>query len=108
MKTNSASNAFASFRSRVSNFAEPPINRRQQFARLLHLALVAPKACEAHCGAEFPRSGLLLAGELESTLKILFRLHGIALRGNQSDFPQDFDTWLNAPPANCVITPRGA
>jgi hypothetical protein len=32
---------------RVETLREPPVHRRQQFARLLHLALVAPEACEA-------------------------------------------------------------
>jgi hypothetical protein len=46
---------------RVEPLSEPPVNRSQQFARLLHLALVAPEACKAHGGAEFPGFGLLLA-----------------------------------------------
>jgi hypothetical protein len=36
---------------RVEALREPPVNRSQQFARLLHLALVAPEAREAHGGA---------------------------------------------------------
>jgi hypothetical protein len=40
---------------------------------LLHLALVAPEACEAHGGAEFPGFRLLLAGDRESALEIGFR-----------------------------------
>jgi len=44
----------------VETLSEPAVDRSQQFARLLHLALVAPEACEAHCGAEFPRLCLLL------------------------------------------------
>jgi hypothetical protein len=32
--------------------SESPVNRSQQFARLLHLALVAPEAGEAHGGAK--------------------------------------------------------
>jgi hypothetical protein len=39
---------------------------------LLHLALVAPEACEAHGGAEFPGLGLLLARDSECAIKILF------------------------------------
>ena len=35
---------------RVKSFSEPPINRSNQFARLLRLALVAPEAREVHCG----------------------------------------------------------
>src|SRR5262249_46363970 len=38
---------------RVEPFREPPVNRSQQFARLLHLALVAPEACEARGSAQF-------------------------------------------------------
>src|SRR5262245_27423567 len=37
---------------RVEAFSEPPVNRSQQLARLLHLALVAPEACQTHCGAD--------------------------------------------------------
>ena len=40
----------------VEPFREPPINRSQQFARLLHLALVAPEARQAHLTAS-PREG---------------------------------------------------
>ena len=39
---------------RVEPLRKPPVNRSQQFARFSHLALVAPEACEAHGGAEFP------------------------------------------------------
>jgi hypothetical protein len=39
---------------RVEPLSEPPVNRSQQFARFAHLALVAPEACEAHGGTEFP------------------------------------------------------
>src|SRR5215467_8040760 len=49
----------------VEPLSEPPINRSKQFARLLHLALVAPEAREAHGGAEFPGFGLLLAGDFQ-------------------------------------------
>jgi hypothetical protein len=48
---------------RVETFRKPPVNRSQQFASLLHLALVAPKTREAHSGAEFPGFGLLLTGD---------------------------------------------
>jgi hypothetical protein len=35
---------------RVEAFGKPPVNRSQEFVRLLHLALVAPEVCEAHGG----------------------------------------------------------
>ena len=47
---------------RVEPFGEPAVHRSEQFASLLRLALVAPEACEAHGGAEFPGRSLLLAG----------------------------------------------
>jgi hypothetical protein len=50
---------------RVKALSEPAVNRSKQFNRLLHLALVAPEAREAHGGAEFPGLGLLLAGYSE-------------------------------------------
>jgi hypothetical protein len=53
--TNSSSNALRFLQiERVEPFSEPPVNRRKQFARLLRLPLLAPEACEAHGGAEFP------------------------------------------------------
>ena len=57
---------------RVEPFREPPVNRSKQFARLLHLALVAPETREAHGGAEFPGLGLLLARNRQSALEIGF------------------------------------
>ena len=33
---------------RLEPLREPPVNRSEQFASLLRLALVAPEACEAH------------------------------------------------------------
>jgi hypothetical protein len=54
---------------RVEPLREPPVHRSKQFARLLHLALVTPEACEAHGGAEYPgfckrtRSLALRAGD---------------------------------------------
>src|ERR1700731_974605 len=56
----------------VEPFRKPPIHRSQQFARLLHLALVAPEACEAHGGAEFPGFCLLLTRDSKCAIKMLF------------------------------------
>jgi hypothetical protein len=56
---------------RVKPLRKPAINRRQQFARLLPLALVAPEAREAHCGAEFLRFGILLARHGECAIEIV-------------------------------------
>src|SRR5262249_36126530 len=50
---------------RVKPLGKPPVNRSKQFARFPHLALVAPEACEAHGGAEFPGFGLLVASDGE-------------------------------------------
>ena len=77
-EANSSSSAFASFKiARVEAFRKPAVNRSEQFARLLHLALVAPEACEAHCGAEFPGLCLLLAGDRECALEVRFRFRRI-------------------------------
>jgi hypothetical protein len=62
---------------RVEPFCEPPVNRSQEFARLLRLALVAKKTREARGGAEFPGFGLLLASDGERTLEIRFSFCGI-------------------------------
>src|SRR5262249_17238048 len=72
---------------RVKPLRKPSAYRGEQFAGLPPLTLVTPEAREAHSGAEFPGLGVLSASDRESTFKILFRLHGVALRRNQSDFP---------------------
>ena len=43
---------------RVEPLSEPPVNRSKEFARLLHLALVAPEACLLYA-IEFGRRVLL-------------------------------------------------
>ena len=53
--------------------------------RFPHLALVAPKAREAHGGAEFPGFGLLLACDRERTLEMLLR-STILFWSKQRDF----------------------
>src|SRR6516165_3236600 len=45
---------------RIEPLRKPPVNRSQQLARLLHVALVTREARKAHCGAQFPGFGLLL------------------------------------------------
>jgi len=45
---------------RIEALGETPVNRSQQFARLLNLAPVAPEARKTHGGAQFPGFGLLL------------------------------------------------
>ena len=69
--------------------SKPPINRRQQFARFAHLALVAPEACEAHGGAEFPGFGLLLTGDCDCTVEIRFDFRRIRFGRHQCDFTDD-------------------
>jgi len=69
-EANSSRSALASFRSRVSKpLGKPPIDRSEQFARLLRLALVAPEPREAHRGAEFPGLGFLSSCYLKSTIE---------------------------------------
>jgi hypothetical protein len=55
----------------------PQEDRSQKFARLLHLALATPEACEAHGDAEFPGFGLLLARSCKRMVEKRFRLSGI-------------------------------
>ena len=71
---------------RIKALSEPPVNRSQQFARLLRLTLVTPEAREAHGGAEFPGFGLLLTGDGEGALEVRFCFGGVGLRRQQSDF----------------------
>ena len=70
---------------RVEPFSEPPVNGSQQFARLLHLALVAPEAGHAHCYAKLPGFGLLLARDRESVLEVGLRFRCIGLGLHQRD-----------------------
>src|SRR5215472_15282323 len=67
---------------RVKALSKPPVNRRQQFARLLHLALVTPEACEAHCGAQLEHLRVLASGEIDCVMKAsLGSLSLLAMRG---------------------------
>ena len=49
---------------RVEPLRKPPVNRSEQFASLLRLALVAPEARKAYCGAEFPELCRAFAGRI--------------------------------------------
>ena len=67
---NSSSSALASFRSSVLKpFNKPAIDRSEQIAGLLRLALVAPEARHARGGAEFQRFCALFAGRSHSLLE---------------------------------------
>ncbi len=57
--------------SRIEPLREPPIDRSEQFAGLLRLALRAPETREAHCGAEFPGFCLLFASNGQGALGVL-------------------------------------
>src|SRR5262245_46795514 len=71
---------------RVEPFREPPVNRSKQFARLMHPALVAPEAREAHGGAEFPGLGLLFASDSKGKGEMLFPLLLIRHRRCEQNF----------------------
>ena len=81
----SSSNAFASFRSRVS---KPSVNihRSEKIASLLPLALIAPEPRHAHCGAEFPGFCLLLTCDPERALEVRFRFCRIRGERHERDF----------------------
>ena len=49
---------------RVEPFGEPAVDRSEQFARLLRLALVAPEAGEAGGSAKFEQERALLLSDL--------------------------------------------
>ena len=51
---------------RVEPLSEPAIDRTEQFAGLLHLALVAPEPRKTRSRAELPGLGLLLPGDLQA------------------------------------------
>jgi hypothetical protein len=55
---------------RIKPFGEPAVDRGEKLACLLPLALIAPEPGHAHCGAEFPGSGLLLTGNFDRALSV--------------------------------------
>src|SRR5271156_4460512 len=74
---------------RVEAFREPAINRSKQFTSLLRVPLVAPEAREAHCGAQFPGLGILLARDGECAFKMRLRFRGIMLWRKQRYLASD-------------------
>jgi hypothetical protein len=56
---------------------------------LLRFALITPETREAHCGAEFPRLGLLLTRNTECALEILFGFRRTSLRLLDRDFARN-------------------
>jgi hypothetical protein len=74
---------------RVEAFRKPAIHRSEQLASLLRFALVAPEACEAHGGAEFPRFGLLLASDSKGMGEMFFGLFLFRQPGRKHNFPSD-------------------
>src|SRR5262249_3825633 len=65
---------------RVEAFV-PAVNRSERFARLLHLALIAPEACEVHEGA--PTFQLLAVGYSQIFLLVFPNLIAVATRRKQ-------------------------
>src|SRR5215831_4311556 len=49
--------------SRIKSFGEPAVDRREQLVGLTAFALLLPQPAQARGGAQFPRLGLLVAGE---------------------------------------------
>jgi hypothetical protein len=71
--------------------------------RLLHLALVAPEAREAHGGAEFPGFCLLLTSDSERTLEIRFGPGGKVIGRLESNFARNaIDLSLISPFLCCL------
>ena len=60
----SSSSALACFRSSVSKPREPAIDRGEEIASLLPLALIAPQPRHVHRRAQLPGLGLLPAGSV--------------------------------------------
>src|SRR5262245_35175875 len=82
---------------RVETLSEPPEHRSQQFARLLHLALVAPEAGEAHCGAQLKRLGILTLGDSQRLVETSLGRRPILARLRKQHFA--FETMkLGVPP----------
>ena len=74
---------------RVEPLSEPAIDRTEQFAGLLHLALVAPEPRNARSRAELPGLRLLLPGDLQALDERPFYLFGSAAPGSQKKVRPD-------------------
>ena len=83
--------------------SEPAVNRSEQFARLLRLALVAPEPREAHRGAEFPGFGLLLTRNSERALEIASAFAASGSERFKRDFP-GYAIDLGLPPLFLVVS----
>ena len=57
---------------RVKAFGEPIVDRGEQIAGLLGLALLLPEAGETRSGAQFPRFGLLFLSNRDGLLETFF------------------------------------
>src|ERR1700730_18197617 len=68
-------------------FCHPAIDRSEEIAGLIALALIAPEPRHAHGCAQFPGLRLLLTGNRERALEIGFRRRRIRLGYKQRDFP---------------------
>ncbi len=58
----------------VKALGEPTVDRRQQLAGLVPLALALPQPTQTHRGPKLPGLGLLAAGDVEGLMKVGFRL----------------------------------
>ena len=65
---------------RVEALGEPAVDRSEQIAGLIPLALIALEPRHAHCCAQLPGLGLLLTRARERALEICFRFRRIRLR----------------------------
>src|SRR5712692_7570166 len=54
-------------------FGEPPIGLAEEVASRVTLTLTLPEPTQAHGGSQFQRFGLLLAGQSQGLMKLLFR-----------------------------------
>src|SRR5271169_3683600 len=70
---------------RVEALGEPAVDRSEQIAGLISLALIAPEPRHAHRGAEFPGFCLLRTGDRKCTLEIRFRFRRIWLRRHERE-----------------------
>src|SRR2546422_4318685 len=62
----------------VKPFGEPPVDRREHLARFGLPTLLLIEAAHAHDGSQFERFGLLLAGNVDRSMKAGFRFYRIA------------------------------
>src|SRR5262245_28958261 len=92
-----------------SAFPEPAVDRSEKLACLIPPALIAPEPRHAHCGAEFPGFGLLLARYSKGVLEICLARGDTVDGADEGAFPAAYhsksNAWLSHVARSCRFIP---